>query len=527
MSSGSSTPPTAGREPREAGGTSGASVLRGGAWNLVGLFVPQLSLLVVSVAAARFLGRDQFGRQSFIAFVEITALTLAAGGLPLALARFVGVAVGRGRPGVVKGLVRWVGSITLAGGVIGAALVAAIGLSGADPRAAWLLAAAVVLVATVQRVPSAVLNGLQLWRPPSVVGAVMAVVTAVAGVAVLAAGGGIVGMFAVEAVVAVISLAWLSFLSRRAQEPLGPFEPADRPLRRDFLRYAGVASLGVVLTLIVWRRSEFLFLEHYSSDAEIALYSVAFSAVAALSLIPQAVVGVLLPAVAALLGAGALDRIRTGFERAIRLLLVMTLPMTAASIALGPLALRLVYGSDFADAGPVVVILLAPLPLVTLMNLSKVVLAGLGHQWFQLTAGAVGAVVNIALDFALIPRYDAIGAALANCGGQLTSGLPVLVYAWLRIGVVRWEPSALARTAVASVGAGFAGWLVQRWLEGAAGLLLGLGAATLAFGALASQLRILTADDAAWLADAVGRPLGGRVGRAIMMCARPRSQVAG
>ena len=73
-----------------AAATTGASVLRGGSWNLIGLFVPQLALLVLSVAAARFLGPDQFGRQSFIAFVEVSVVMLLAGGLPLALTRLCG-----------------------------------------------------------------------------------------------------------------------------------------------------------------------------------------------------------------------------------------------------------------------------------------------------------------------------------------------------------------------------------------------------------------------------------------------------
>jgi O-antigen/teichoic acid export membrane protein len=521
----SSTPGLPGDEPRDdAAATTGASVLRGGVWNLVGLFVPQLSLLAISIAAARFLGRDQFGRQSFIAFVEVTALTLCAAGLPVALARFVGEAVGRRSPGVVVGLSRWVGRMALVSGVAGAGVVAGIGLAGATPRAAWLLAAVVVLAGTVQRLPSAVLNGLQRWRAPSVVGVAMAVAAAVATVGVLAAGGRIVAMFAVEAAAMLVSLVWLWALSRRAQPDLGAPAPVEPPLRRAFRGFAFVASLEVLLTLVVWRRSEFLFLNHYSSDSQIALYSVAFSAVAALLLVPQALVGVLLPAIATLLGAGATDRIRWGFERAIRLLLVMTLPMTAVALALAPPTLRVVYGQDFRGAGPVVVVLLVPLSILALTNLSAVVLAGMGRQGFQLATGAVGALVNVGLDLVLIPRYDAVGAAFANCGGQLAAGLPVLVYAWRRIGVTRWEPGALARTAVASIGAGLTGWLVQRWLGGAPGVLLGLAAASVAFAALAAKLRILITEDAMWLEDSLGRPLGGRVGRAIRMCAPPASQ---
>jgi hypothetical protein len=95
----------------------------------------------------------------------------------------------------------------------------------------------------------------------------------------------------------------------------------------------------------------------------------------------------------------------------------------------------------------------------------------------------------------------------------------VLVYAAKRIGVTRWEPGALARTLLASVGAGLAGWLAQRWLGGVAGLLVGLVAAGAAFAALAATLRILIAEDAEWLESVLGLRLGGRVGRAIRMCA--------
>src|SRR5204863_350733 len=227
--------------------TSGRSVLRGGAWNVAGTFVPQLSLLAISVAAARFLGPSEFGRQSFIAFVEVSAMTLFTAGIPLALARFVGELLGQQRGGVARQLVRGTWLIEAVGAVLGGALLVTIGLLGAQPRAAWFLAGVVVFATVLQRVPTALLTGLQRWRRQSLVAAA-------------------------------------------------------------------------------------------------------------------------LPAVATLLGAGAMDRIRTGFSRALRLLVVVTVPLTALSIALGPLALRLVYGEEFRRSGPAVIVLLAPFPLIALCN---------------------------------------------------------------------------------------------------------------------------------------------------------------
>jgi O-antigen/teichoic acid export membrane protein len=321
---------------------------------------------------------------------------------------------------------------------------------------------------------------------------------------VLAAGGGITGMFAVEAATTLVSLLWLARIARRARAALPSARPPSPALRRAVLGYAALTGAGIVVTLIVWRRSEFFFLQRFSSDTEIALYSVAFSSVAALLLLPQAVTAAVLPAVATLFGAGQVERVRSGFGRSIRLLLVVSAPATAFALALGPLALRLVYGAAFEDAGPVLVVLLAPVPVLALVNLSTVLLAGMNRLRFPLVAGLAGAVVNIGLDFALIPRFDAVGAAFANVGAQLSAGLPVLVYALHELRPVRWSPGSLARTLGASLGAGLVAWACAAGIDGVLGLLAGLVAGPAAFAFLAAALRILPADDARWLDEAAG-----------------------
>src|SRR5687767_8943918 len=81
--------------------TTGASVARGSAWFFAVNAIPQLYLVVVSIVAAHVLGPDLFGRQSFIAFVEISLVMLLTEGFVLALARFVAASLGEGKPGAV------------------------------------------------------------------------------------------------------------------------------------------------------------------------------------------------------------------------------------------------------------------------------------------------------------------------------------------------------------------------------------------------------------------------------------------
>jgi hypothetical protein len=91
-----------------------------------------------------------------------------------------------------------------------------------------------------------------------------------------AAGGGITGLFAVEAVVSIANLIWTSWLARRALAEIAPGPlTGGRVLHRAVWQYAAVSTIGAVLVFVVWRRSELSFLERFSTETEIGLYSIA------------------------------------------------------------------------------------------------------------------------------------------------------------------------------------------------------------------------------------------------------------
>ncbi|MGH3005494.1 MAG: lipopolysaccharide biosynthesis protein [Gaiellaceae bacterium] len=517
----SETPPVGGA----AAATTGETVLRGGLWSIAARLIPQAYLFVVSVAAARFLGPELFGRQSFIAFVELSVVMLLAGGLSAAFVRSVGASFGRDQPQAARRLIRWAWTVEGAAALVGGGALLAVAAGGAEPSSAWVLAAIACGLGVLHSVPSSLLIGVQRWRAASIVGLVTGAFSTVATIAVLAAGGGITGMFAVEAVTAAVNLAWTGALARRAADvvaPRGGPLPAEawRAVRAETWRYALPASYGVLLTIVVWRRSEFFLLERYSTETQIALYSVAFALLAALIQFPDAVSAALFPAIATLFGAGELERIRTGFGRALRLLLLFTLPVTAGALALGPGFVHLVYGEEFRDAGPVLLIMLAVFPLVPLLQLSKSLLAGLGQLRYQLLAETGAAALAITLAVLLVPDHGAVGAAIANVAAQIVAAVLIFAYALRRIGPVPWNPGTLWRAALASAAAGLAAWAGVSLVESTAGgVLLGLAVGTGVFAALAVAGRILPSDDADWLDGIAGARLGGLVGWVCRHCA--------
>lgn len=507
--------------PDAATATTGRSVIRGGAWNLASRAVPQFDLVVVSIAAARFLGPDRMGRQSLIAFSAVTAVTVFTAGFPDALIRFVGYALGRGEPSEARGLLRLGWRVEAAGALAAAAVLAAVAAAGAVPRAAWVLAAVVAALGVLVKVPSAFLIGVQRWRDASVAGLATGTAGAAATVAVLAVGAGITGMFAVEAVVAAVTLALLWRFARRASASFEvPASPSE-VRRGELFRYTVASSVTVLITIVVWRRSELFFLQHYATDREIAFYSIAFAAVAAPIAVLQGLTAAFLPAVATLFGAGQRERIRAGYSRAARLIVVATLPLTAAGLALGPELLRIAYGPEYARAGSVFLIVVSVLPLIPLASLASATLNAMGRLWVQIGIGICASVLDIVLDLALIPGHGAIGAAVANVAAQAVLAGGIVVYADRMLHGTGWGGSALLRAALASALGGVAAWAVVHWLGGVTGFVVGAAVGVATFSVLARALRILTPDDATWLDGVLGSALGGRASRIVRFWAVP------
>src|SRR6478609_1594607 len=85
----------------ELGATSAPAIVSGGLWTLLSRVIPQAQLLVLSIVVARYLGPDEMGRQSYIAFVALTLVQAATAGLPGAVSRFVGELLGARGGGAV------------------------------------------------------------------------------------------------------------------------------------------------------------------------------------------------------------------------------------------------------------------------------------------------------------------------------------------------------------------------------------------------------------------------------------------
>lgn len=500
--------------PGAAGATTGLTLLAGSLWSTAGYLVPVAYTLVGSIIAARVLGPDGMGKQSFIAWTALSLALLLGDGLSTGVVRFVGERIGAGKPDEARALFGWALRWEVLAGIVGFAVCALLGVLRGELQSAWLLAGVACAAITIHNVPAGVLIGSQRYRQSTVPGLITGGLGITATVVVLQAGGGITGMFAVEALATVANLVWTFVLARRTAHELSATAHLPLALRKAVARFSLVATATVLFSLVVWQRSEFFFLDRYRAASEIAAYSVAFAAVAAAQRVPDGLTQVVMPAMATLFGAREGQRIRSGFWRAFRLVTVVSLPLAAGMIAVGPRTLSFVYGAAYERAGPVLVVLMITFPLVPIRHLGASLLLGVGLQGRTVAADAAASFANVVAAVILVPRHGAVGAAWASAVAQAVSCAAILALAAPHVRPADFRSGRLLRSGIAAVAAGLGGWLGVQVVAGGLGILAGVAFGAAAYLLVAVPLRALDADDAAWLSNNAGDRLGGLVARA-------------
>jgi O-antigen/teichoic acid export membrane protein len=180
-------------------------------------------------------------------------------------------------------------------------------------------------------------------------------------------------------------------------------------------------------------------------------------------------------------------QLRAIMSRSVGLALAVTAPFVVGGILLAPAIMRLIFGADYEGGAVAFQILLASLVLFAIHGASRSVFIAMKRV--RLEAGIIlaGVVLNVALNFILIPRMGIKGSALAALGGELLTMAGVLL-ALALLGVRPALRESLPAIAAAGVLAG-AIRIVSPFLPLAATIALGGIVYVTAAGAFTVLLR--------------------------------------
>jgi O-antigen/teichoic acid export membrane protein len=320
-------------------------------------------------------------------------------------------------------------------------------------------------------------------------------VTAGVGVAALLLGVGVVGVSVVYLGGALLGLGLAAGpLLRRVVRPRLRLEP-----RRlwSLMRAALAIGLAGVFTIILFR-VDTAMLAAFESDAVVGNYGVAYRLFETTLFLSWSVGAALYPVFSRLTPASR-PSVGFVFERGIKLIVALTLPLAAGAAVLAEPLVELLFGTAYDEAPTALVILAPAIALYPVCYLAGYLLVSQDQQrWLTIVYG-VAAAVNVLLNLVLIPWQSLYGAALGTSISQLLVAVALLSLAHRSTGSVGWT-RALAGPVLATALAAAA----MAALAGTLGLAVAAGAAVY-LAVLAVFERVVFPEDFAAAAQFVRR----------------------
>jgi O-antigen/teichoic acid export membrane protein len=498
------------------------TALAGGLWFAAAQFVPFFGTALLSVVAGRLLGADRLGLQSLIAYAESAVYTVLVQSLTNACVRGLAAASGRGDRAGRGDLIRWTIRAHLATGAVAGLSLWLFALLRHDGEISWWLAGVSALATSGGWAYGSVIAGTTGFRDLGRARLIAQLGSAGLGILALLLGGDIQWIFLAN----IAASLWLTWVLRRRvralaadaeteREPDADPVPAGEPdgASAGVGRLYGLFLLTELVFQVVARRSEFFFLDYFSTDAQIAMYSIAFMVVTVAVSIPAALGQAVMPVVAQALAASERDLVRDHLGRALRVTAVLATVLATALAAVGPSVVLLLYGPDYLEAARLTALAALAVLVVPVWTLCSEYWSGHGHLAPVLWTGAVGGALDLFAAWALIPRYAALGAVIANLIGQLVMGVGLIGYTYHSLGRF---PVAGSRWAVLLAWCAVSGsgiWMVGQALpSGWAFCVTAVLAGALLLGG-AVVIRPLHPDDARWLAELAPSRARGLIGR--------------
>jgi O-antigen/teichoic acid export membrane protein len=446
-----------------------ATITRNSLWNLFDTLLSFGTTLIASVAVARVMGPTKLGHYQYVIWVAMMTGTVAALGVPAATRKFAAEYLGKGEHAIARAIIRATLRFQIGVSIVVATIGLVVVFTYVDPeRRSWAAVAVLTIVPQlIYSIPAAAITATEDLRPNVKVSVISTTVHLTAITLTLILGWDLLGLTLSLLTSRTVDCVLRFVFYRRLWDPLpGRDQAAALPpeLRARLLRFCWQSTALLVLDLVVWNRSEIFFLERYSAITQVAFYSICFNIVESLMILPRVLAWsadtTMLVQQGRAPGTVAKLAVTT-----MRFMALFSIPAAFGLAALSDPAMRIVYGSKYVPAIPVLLVTALFSVGRALQLPAQRLLAATEKQGFLVAWGVVLALVNIGANFILIPMGGALAGAFSKGGVQILAMFGMWIYARKAVGAV--VPVARMLGLVSSAGAMFAVvWTISRALPG-------------------------------------------------------------
>ena len=372
-------------------------------WNFAGQILAKFSLLLFHILFANLVGAKGYGEFSF---VFVAGVIILQPSLDMGLNQLITKWVSRGNTEVIRN------SFQIKSRVSVVLLPLVILLGWWHEIHPILLGTILIyfLINTIQQSLFGILRGLEDLRPESITVALQNLLA----LAVLwifvnheineAWVGSLVLMLTrCAGTVLVSGIIWKKYLLK-----LKNYENSKK-LQSTSKLWQEALTLGLVLFLIqFYFRIDTIMLGLLSSKAEVGLYSVAFNLMEGTFFIPSIVMAAIFP------GLSQTKQFLNYFRKGLLMLSLTGIAVGGAVFLFAEIIIQMFFAQEFQGSGEVLKILALAIPIIFWGYLMTQSLVALDHNRIYLGITAFAVLLNVLLNYWLIPEYGAEGAAIAT-----------------------------------------------------------------------------------------------------------------
>lgn len=405
--------------------------------------VGKLSMLVLTVGAARMLGVADFGAFSYALAVGMLAAVLPMWGYDAVVIQRASAESTRLRALLAELLAMRTLLVVLAFAVVGA-LTGLTSLSGRQGAAAGLLIVAAVLMDTYTEAYRSAAAVLERQGMMAIVHLMQRLLTAGAALAALFGDTGLTGLAVAFLAGTLVGPLTAAVLTRRT----GVAPDWHAVSRASLVRLnRGTWIIGVAsLVLMVLFRIDTVMIAWFVDDRAVGIYAAAYRLLETTLFVGFVAARVLFPLMAS---TPEPKRVQHYTELGISMMAAVYVPYATLLWCRGHGVLRILFGTQFADEGTGMLAWLAPAPLFFGMSyLASFSVVAAGPTLRALYSSLVALVVNLGLNLALIPRYGGLAAAFTT-----TLSYAVYAAALILLGRTRMGTPRLPRVLLPAVAA--------------------------------------------------------------------------
>ena len=189
---------------------------------------------------------------------------------------------------------------------------------------------------------------------------------------------------------------------------------------KELISYSWPLMFSSLLYLvIVW--TDILMIGYFKDVANVGIYNAALPTADLMLVVPVALISLFTPVITELFAKKKNEDINRVYKTTTKWIFFINLPIFLIMIFFSKAILNILFGSDYVSGASSLMVLASGYLIGVMFNTSEGILNMIKKSRLILFNAAIAAVVNIILNYILIPRYGIVGGAFAT-------GVAIILY---------------------------------------------------------------------------------------------------